>query len=152
MSRKSQIRCEADRLRGLFTAHGAEVFETDVLQPAGALLDLYGEDIRARAFVTQDPLKGEMMLRPDFTLPLVQHHMAEARGAARYAYAGEVFRRQEDDPSRDAEYLQVGYEIFGEGAAKADAEVFATFQSALAPSGLRAAMGDTGLLRAAVEG
>lgn len=153
MTDKSDIRAEADRLRSRLEAKGAEVFETDVLQPAGALLDLYGEDIRARAFVTHDPLKGEMMLRPDFTLPLVQRHMAAGGGEGRYAYAGEVFRRQEDDPDRAAEYLQVGYELFnGAAAPEADAEVFATISNVLAPLDLRAAMGDIGLLRAAVEG
>ncbi len=140
-------------MRALFEARGAEVFETDILQPAGALLDLYGEDIRARAFTTHDPVRGEMMLRPDFTLPLVQRHVAEGRAAGRYTYAGEVFRRQEDDPDRDAEYLQVGYEIFGgEVAVQADAEVFAAFAEILAPLGLRPAAGDIGLLRAAIEG
>ncbi len=153
MTGKSGIRVEADRLRALFEARGAEVFETDVLQPAGALLDLYGEDIRARAFTTQDPLRGEMMLRPDFTLPLVQRHVTEGRTEGRYTYAGEVFRRQEDDPDRDAEYLQVGYEIFGgEIAVEADAEVFAAFARILAPLGLRPATGDIGLLRAAIRG
>ncbi|MDC3265334.1 hypothetical protein OAU61_04555, partial [Planktomarina temperata] len=43
----------------------------DILQPADVLLDLYGEDIRARAYVTSDPLRGEQMLRPDFTVPVV---------------------------------------------------------------------------------
>ncbi|NNE80467.1 MAG: ATP phosphoribosyltransferase regulatory subunit [Silicimonas sp.] len=153
MSDKSDIRAEANRLQSLFEARGAEVFETDILQPAGALLDLYGEDIRARAFVTQDPLRGEMMLRPDFTVPLVQRHMQGARGEARYAYAGEVFRRQEADPERKAEYLQVGFELFnGPAAHEADAEVFATIARILAPLGLRAAIGDIGLLRAAVDG
>ncbi len=153
MTDKSDIRIEADRLRRLFEARGAEVFETDILQPAGALLDLYGEDIRARAFVTQDPLQGEMMLRPDFTLPLVQRHMSARLGEGRYTYAGEVFRRQEDAPDRASEYLQVGFELFdGALGSDADAEVFAAFYETLAPLGLRAAMGDIGLLRAAVEG
>ena len=152
MTQKSDIRAEADRLRAAIEARGASVFEADVLQPAGALLDLYGEDVRARAFVTQDPLQGEMMLRPDFTVPLVQRHMADGREAARYTYAGEVFRRQEEDPDRASEYMQVGYEIFGEDPAHADAEVFATFMDLLSPLGLRAAMGDIGLLQAAVAG
>ncbi|MXQ09626.1 ATP phosphoribosyltransferase regulatory subunit [Alphaproteobacteria bacterium GH1-50] len=153
MTAKSDIRAEADRLRAAFEARGAEPVEADILQPAGALLDLYGEDIRARAFVTHDPIRGEMMLRPDFTVPLVSRHMAEGRGQARYTYAGEVFRRQEDDPERASEYLQVGYELFnGMDAAEADAEVFATFATLLEPLGLRAEMGDIGLLRAAVAG
>ena len=153
MTDKSDIRIEADRLRAIFEARGAEVFETDILQPAGALLDLYGENIRARAFVTHDPLQGEMMLRPDFTLPLVQRHMTEERGEGRYTYAGEVFRRQEDNPDRASEYMQVGYELFSAAAGpEADAEVFATFYEVLGSLGLRAAIGDLGLLRAAVEG
>ena len=149
---KSDIKAEADRLRAALEARGAVPFDADVLQPAGALLDLYGEDIRARAFVTFDPLRGEMMLRPDFTVPLVQSHVAMGAGATRYAYAGEVFRRQEDDASRPAEYFQVGFEVFGRAAAEADAEVFATFADLLADLGLRAAVGDIGLLRAAIEG
>ena len=153
MSRKSEIRAEADRLRAAFEARGAEPVETEILQPAGALLDLYGEDIRARAFVTQDPVRGEMMLRPDFTVPLASRHMAEAKGPARYTYAGEVFRRQEEDPDRAPEYLQVGFEIFdGPDAAAADAEVFAAIAGIVAPLGLRSAMGDIGLRRAAVAG
>ena len=68
--------------------------EADMLLPADTLLDLYGEDIRARAYVTADPLRGEMMLRPDFTVPVVQAHMQGAE-PARYCYLGEVFRKQD---------------------------------------------------------
>ncbi len=150
MTPKSDIRAEAEHLRGFFEAKGAQHFETEVLQPAGALLDLYGEDIRARAFVTHDPLRGEMMLRPDFTVPLVQRHMAGG-GAARYTYAGEVFRRQEDDETRPTEYIQVGYETFGDSnASKADAEVFATIAEALGGLNVRPVIGDNGIARAAI--
>ena len=69
------------------------------------------------------------------------------------AYVGEVFRRQEEHPERASEYLQVGYEIFGNpDTAVADAEVFAAFADILAPLKLQASMGDIGLLRAAVSG
>ena len=152
MTPKSDIKAEAERLRSALEARGAVPFEADILQPAGALLDLYGEDIRARAFVTSDPLRGEMMLRPDFTVPLVQAHAANGAGATRYVYAGEVFRRQEDEASRPTEYQQVGFEVFGRAAAEADAEVFATFVDLLRDLSLRAAVGDIGLLRAAIDG
>ncbi|MGI9389081.1 MAG: ATP phosphoribosyltransferase regulatory subunit [Boseongicola sp.] len=151
MTLKSDIRAEADRLRAGFEARGAEVFEAEILQPAGALLNLYGEDIRARAFVTHDPLRGEMMLRPDFTVPLVQRHIEATRAEARYTYAGEVFRRQEDDDTRPTEYIQVGYEVFGDDKANADAEVFAAVREALEGLPLRPAIGDLGILKAAVE-
>ncbi len=138
---------------GFFEAAGAEVVEADILQPAETLLDLYGEDIRARAYVTSDPLRGEQMLRPDFTVPVVQKHMAEGAEPARYTYSGEVFRRQEEEMDRPFEYLQVGYEVFDrENPMAADAEVFQLFSEVLSPLGLRAATGDIGILKAAVEG
>ncbi|RFP91148.1 ATP phosphoribosyltransferase regulatory subunit [Rhodobacteraceae bacterium 63075] len=144
---------EALRVRAMFEAAGARPVETDVLQPAETLLDLYGEDIRARAYVTSDALRGEQMLRPDFTVPVVQMHMAHGAEPARYTYSGKVFRRQEDDASRANEYLQVGYEVFDRTAPEeADAEVFALIASVLRGLPLRAATGDIGILMAAVGG
>ncbi|MBM9595924.1 ATP phosphoribosyltransferase regulatory subunit [Roseitranquillus sediminis] len=152
-TQKAAARVEAARLLDAFAAAGALLVEADILQSADTLLDLYGEEIRARAFTTWDPLRGEMMLRPDFTVPVVQAHMADGAEPARYTYAGEVFRRQEVDPERAAEYLQVGFEIFdGSDPAASDAEVFALFAELLAPLGLRAATGDIGLLAAVVGG
>jgi len=151
MVEKSAVRAEAARLQAVFEAMGAEVIETDILQPAETLLDLYGEDIRGRAYVTSDPVRGEAMLRPDFTVPVVQMHMGSARSEARYTYAGEVFRKQEDLAARASEYVQVGYEVFGGGdPARTDAELFVAFRDILEPLGLRAATGDIGLLTAAV--
>lgn len=148
-------RAEGARLFQAFQSWGAQPVEVAVLQPAGTLLDVYGEDIRARAYVTQDPALGEMMLRPDFTVPVVQAHMAEGAEPARYAYLGEVFRKQEgpDQGGRAREFLQVGYEVFDrDNPLRADAEVFALFARLLSGRGLRAAIGDIGLLRAAVAG
>ncbi|MEO1679385.1 MAG: ATP phosphoribosyltransferase regulatory subunit [Pseudomonadota bacterium] len=153
MPTKAEIKAEAQRLLARIGAAAVPV-ETDILQPAGTLLDLYGEDIRARAYTTADPVRGEQMLRPDFTVPIVQMHMANGAEPARYAYAGEVFRRQEvPEPGRPAEFVQVGLEVFdGTDPAARDADVFVAIHTALAPLGLRAAMGDIGLLSAAVGG
>lgn len=149
----TDTRLRAMALRDAFIAQGAVAIETPILQPAELLLDLYGEDIRARAYVTSDALRGEQMLRPDFTVPVVQMHMAHGAEPARYTYAGEVFRRQEDDPDRPNEFLQAGYEVFDRAnPAAADAEVFALFSQAVAHLGLCAATGDIGILTAAVEG
>jgi len=147
------IQDEAARIAAVFRDAGAVPVETAILQPAEVLLDLYGEDIRGRAYVTDDPVQGEMMLRPDFTVPVVQMHMQTYAEPARYTYTGRIFRKQEDDPSRAREYTQVGYEVFdGSDPAAADAEVFATVKAALGASSLRAATGDIGLLKAAVAG
>ena len=144
---------EARRLRDLFAAKGAQVIKADVLQSAETLLDLYGEDIRARAYLTDDPLFGEMVLRPDFTVPVVQMHMESRADPARYTYSGKVFRQQEADETRANEYVQVGYEVFdGQNPAAADAEVFAAIAEGLAGLPVRAATGDIGVLMAAVRG
>lgn len=150
---KSRVKIAAEAICDDFVADGAARFEADILLPAEVLLDLYGEDIRARAYVTTDPERGEMMLRPDFTVPVVQYHMKGDGFPASYTYFGEVFRKQEDYPERRSEYMQVGYEEFGgANAATTDAEAFGRFSDVLAPLGLRAATGDIGILIAMVEG
>ncbi len=153
MDQKAKVKTRAAELSARFQAAGAVPVETPLLLPAEVLLDLYGEDIRGRAYVTSDALRGEQMLRPDFTVPVVQMHMAHGAEPARYTYAGEVFRRQEDDPARANEYMQVGYEVFDrENPAAADAEVFAVVKDALGDVPVRAATGDIGILAAAVAG
>lgn len=149
---RPEARAEASRFLAAFLAEGAVQVEADILQPSEVLLDLYGEDIRSRAYVTWDPLLGEMMMRPDFTVPVVQMHMSHGAEPARYCYSGEVFRRQGDDGPRAREYLQVGYEVFArEEPQRHEAEVFALFDDLLSPLKLRKSIGDFGLLFAAVE-
>ena len=153
MVTRSDIQARAAMMRVRFEAAGGQVVDPPLLQPAGTLLDLYGEDIRGRAYVTSDALRGEQMMRPDFTVPVVQMHMRDGAEPARYPYSGEVFRRQEHDPDRSNEYVQVGYEVFDrDDSAAADAEVFSLFALQLRGLSLRAATGDIGILIAAVQG
>jgi ATP phosphoribosyltransferase regulatory subunit len=144
------------RLLAAFRQAGAAEVAPDILLPAETLLDLYGEDIRARAYVTSDPIRGEMMMRPDFTVPVVQAHMTNGAEPARYCYLGEVFRKQDmgdtrPEKPRDNEYLQAGFELFSRETS-ADAEVFALFHGLLAGCHLTAETGDMGLLLDAVRG
>ncbi len=147
------VKSLAGQLSNAFVAAGAVPVEAEALQPAETLLDLYGEDIRGRAYVTDDPVNGEQMLRPDFTVPVVQMHMKHGAEPARYTYNGPVWRKQEPGAGRAKEYLQVGYELFDRhNPAASDAEVFALFYEILKPYGLRMATGDVGLLTVAIEG
>jgi len=153
MPARAAIRAEAARLRAVFEGAGAQPVETSVLQPAEVLLDLYGEDIRARAYVTSDALRGEQMLRPDFTVPVVQRHMTDGAAPARYCYAGPVWRKQ-GGGARAREYLQCGVELFdapGTDPAETDAEAFALIAEILAGRGLQVAIGDMGILLAAID-
>ena len=107
MAAADALKRETARLLRLFESAGASPVEVDVLQPARTLLDLYGEDIRARAYVTSDPVRGELMLRPDFTVPVAQMHLASGTEPSTYAYAGLVFRRQLPGSDRPSEFMQL---------------------------------------------
>lgn len=153
MTISQRDRAVAARLFAAFLEAGAAPVDADILQPAETLLDLYGETIRHRAYVTADPVRGEQMLRPDFTVPVVQMHMDGGAEPARYAYAGEVFRKQEAGADRPREFLQVGYEVFdGADPAAADAEVFALLRAQFGEIPTRPVIGDIAILRAAIAG
>ena len=148
----ADVRDEVGRLMSGFIANGAQPVEPAALLPADILIDLYGEDLRARAYTTYDPVEGELMLRPDFTVPVVQIHMASDASPARYAYAGSVWRRQEVGSNRPTEYLQAGFEVFGgANAAADDAEVFAVLATALGDLPVMPTTGDLGLIFAAID-
>lgn len=139
------------RIAERFAAAGAERVEPETLQPADLLLDLYGEDIRARAYVVNDPVEGELFLRPDFTVPVARLHMEEGADPARYAYEGLVWRRQAPGSARPSEYLQAGIEMIGGADPAADeAEVFALIEGALASVEARPLTGDVGVVLAAI--
>src|SRR5215831_2148644 len=65
-----------------------------ILQPAEPFLDLSGEDIRKRMYLTVDPEGRELCLRPDLTIPVSRDYLASpAAGKPRgFCYLGPVFR------------------------------------------------------------
>lgn len=146
----ARLEAEVARVLAALAVTGAVRVEPEALQPADVLLDLYGEDIRARAFTVRDE-GGEMMLRPDFTVPIVRLHMDAGAEPARYVYCGPVWRRQDAGSARPREYLQAGFEIFEAGdPAAQDAEALAVILGALeAP--VRIVTGDLGLVLAAID-
>ena len=153
MEQDQKIQVVSQRLHRFFQDRGALSIEPDLLQPAELLLELYGEDIRARAYLAADALRGEQMLRPDYTVPIAQIHMEGRTNPARYTYSGKVFRKQEQDADRASEYIQVGYECFGDGnPAEADAEVFTAISDALSGVETEVKTGDMNVLMAAVSG
>lgn len=115
-------RDKQERLAAFLAEAGYVPTATPVLQPVEVFLELSGEDIRRRIFVTQDQAGRELCLRPEFTIPICRLHQARGRGAsADYSYLGPVFRLAEAEPS---EFLQAGIESVGrEDIAAADAEI-----------------------------
>jgi ATP phosphoribosyltransferase regulatory subunit len=147
----ARLERELVRILGVLRSTGAMTVEPAALQPADVLLDLYGEDIRARAFVTRDE-GAELMLRPDFTVPIVRLHMDAGAEPARYVYCGPVWRRQDAGSSRPREFLQAGFEVFeGGDPAAHDAEVLGLIVEALGEAPVDLVTGDLGLVLAAID-
>lgn len=129
-------------------AAGYERAEPAVLQPAPVFLDLAGEDIRARLYVTSDAAGGEYCLRPEYTIPVCRDYLAspDAGQPAAFSYLGRVFRYRAGGPG---EFEQAGIESFGRADREAaDAEILTlTLEAAeiggAAPLDVR--FGDAGL-------
>ena len=137
-------------LIALFEREGYARIEPPVLQPADVFIDLSGEDIRRRMFVTQDASGTELCLRPEYTIPVCLRHLAagEAQPSG-YAYGGPVFRMRAGE---SGEFLQAGIESIGRAdAAAADAEILGLALEGLERIGAprsRVKLGDMGLLHA----
>ena len=124
-----------------------------ILQPADPFLDLSGEDIRKRMYLTTDPSGRELCLRPDLTIPVSCDYLASADkgNPAGFCYLGPVFRHSTGSP---CEMLQAGIESFGRtDTAATDAEMLALALEATSHYGVDApqiSIGDVGLFVALV--
>jgi ATP phosphoribosyltransferase regulatory subunit len=124
-----------------------------ILQPAEPFLDLSGEDIRRRMYLTTAPGGAELCLRPDLTIPVSRDYLASAEAGkpAGFCYLGPVFRHRTEEP---AEFLQAGIESFGRpDKAAADAEMLALGLEATAHYGLASPdvqIGDVALFSALI--
>ena len=124
------------------------VADIPILQPADPFLEVAGEDLRRRIFVTQGQDGTDLCLRPEFTIPVLRDALATgARG--RFAVHGPVFRQDRDGA---AEFAQAGIEDIGDtNTVAADARCLADAHAALAAGGLRetrTVLGDDALFRA----
>jgi ATP phosphoribosyltransferase regulatory subunit len=126
-----------------------------ILQPAEPFLDLSGEDIRRRMYLTTAPGGAEFCLRPDLTIPVSRDYLASplAGQPAGFCYLGPVFRHRNDAP---AEFLQAGIESFGRpDEAAADAEMLSLGLEATAHYGLSVPdiqIGDVALFAGLIAG
>jgi ATP phosphoribosyltransferase regulatory subunit len=122
-------------LLALFDTLGTERVNTPVIQPAEPFLDMAGEDLRRRIFLTESEKGESLCLRPEFTIPVCLRHIESATGTPkRYAYLGEVFRQRREGSN---EFYQAGIEDLGTtDTAGADARAIAdsvTILKALLP-------------------
>jgi len=108
-----------------FLEAGFARIEPPVLQPASPFLDMSGEEIRGRLYLTGDASGAELCLRPEYTIPVCLAHLSSPQPSAeaQYAYLGPVFRAR---PGQSGEMIQTGLESYGNFEIEAaDAEILA---------------------------
>ena len=114
----------ATELLTLFDTLKTERVDAPVIQPAEPFLNMAGEDLRRRIFLTESETGDSLCLRPEFTIPVCLRHIETATGTPkRYSYLGEVFRQRRDGAN---EFYQAGIEDLGTtDVASADARAIA---------------------------
>ncbi|AZO22432.1 ATP phosphoribosyltransferase regulatory subunit [Mesorhizobium sp. M1E.F.Ca.ET.045.02.1.1] len=135
----------------LFAARDTHAVEVAVLQPADPFLDMAGEDLRRRIFLTESETGKTLCLRPEFTIPVCLDHIASQAGTPRrYSYLGEVFRQRREGGN---EFFQAGIEDLGDrDTAAADArslaDAYALLSLVLPGQALAITLGDQTLFEA----
>jgi len=122
-----------ESLKALLSEADYTFVEPPIIHDARVFVELAGEDLRRRLFLTNAPDGTELALRPDYTIPVCRAHLDGGPGGRRadYAYLGPVFRQR---PGESGEFLQAGIESLGRtDRAAADADVLAL---AVAATGL----------------
>ncbi len=141
-------------LRALFSGAGYGFVEPPILHDASIFVELAGEDLRRRLFLTSAADGTELALRPDYTIPVCLQHLATgpAKRKANYAYLGPVFRQRRDEPG---EFLQAGIESLGRAdRVAADADVLKLALAAVRTLGIAkpaVRIGDSTLFAAVLE-
>lgn len=142
-----------EALAARFAAAGFARLDPPILQPADVFLDLSGESIRRRMYLTADAEGRELCLRPDLTIPVARAVLAGGMAMpAKVSYLGPVFRFRGEGPG---EFRQAGVESFGRTDIEAaDAEILALGLDACALYGLprpEIRLGDVGLFAALLD-
>lgn len=136
-----------------FDAAGYARLDPPILQPADVFLDLSGESIRRRMFLTADAEGHELCLRPDLTIPVARAVLADhVPLPAAVSYLGPVFRFRGEG---SGEFRQAGVESFGRADIEAaDAEILSLGLDVCALYGVERPeirLGDVGLFAALLE-
>ncbi len=110
MSNRQTADIAAD-LASYFATTSSEAVDIPILQPADPFLDMAGEDLRSRIFLTENENGDSLCLRPEFTIPVCRNHIAlNAATPKRYSYIGEVFRQRREGGTS---FHQAGIEDLG---------------------------------------
>jgi len=145
-----------NKLQHLFHQWGYDEMMTPTLE--------YDETVGAaskiaslKMFKLLDRTGQPLVLRPDMTSPIarvVSSLLKNQEKPIRLSYHSNVFRAQENEAGRIAEFYQSGVELIGEGTPDADAEILALAAEALnmlEVGSFRLVVGHTGYLNGILE-
>jgi ATP phosphoribosyltransferase regulatory subunit len=147
---KKQIR---EQLETEMSGWGYQMIETPTLEYyetvglASAILD-------QQLFKLLDQQGNTLVLRPDMTAPIARLVASSMKGEAyplRLSYQSNVYRAQQHEGGKPAEFEQLGVELIGDGTISADGEVIALMVSSLKRAGLshfKVAIGHIGYVNA----
>ncbi len=142
-----------DALLGRFENAGFARIDPPILQPADVFLEVSGESIRRRLYLTTDAEGQELCLRPELTIPVARALLSSRMPLpASVSYLGPVFRYRGEGLG---EFRQAGVESFGRADTEAaDADILALGLETCAIYNLpnpEIRLGDVGLFGALLE-
>ena len=145
---------EIGRIATIFKKAGLKEISVPSLLNSSDLVDLYGEDLKLRAYTTSDPVRGEQILRPDFTVPILLKHLRGNSLQAKYFYSGNVWRRQNFKSIIPNEQYQMGFELFDSKKTKSissDVEAYLLINKILSKYKVNSVTGDVQVLTSAIN-
>lgn len=149
-------RCLEAALRGEIEKWGY----VEIATPSLEYYDTVGEaslTTGERMFKLLDKQGHTVVLRPDMTAPIarvVSSLYQHVPFPVRLYYQANVFRAQEKEAGRNAEFYQTGVELIGDGSVDADAEVIALAVACLRSAGVssfKIAVGHAGFMDGLLE-
>ncbi len=143
------MRIEALRRRilDLFFGNKYELVMPPLIEFTDSLLTGTGHDLDLRTFKLVDQLSGKMMgVRADITpqVARIDAHLLNRKGVTRLCYCGSVLHARPLSPAATREPIQIGAELFGQGAVAGDLEIQALLCRALEVAGVKGARMDVG--------
>ncbi|WP_143414976.1 ATP phosphoribosyltransferase regulatory subunit [Geobacillus sp. E263] len=118
---------------------GYELIETPTLEYYETVGTVSAIDDH-QLFKLLDQQGHTLVLRPDMTAPIARlaaSRLYKEGNPLRLAYNANVFRAQQREGGRPAEFEQIGVECIGDGTVAADAEVISVMIAALKQAGLQ---------------
>ncbi|WP_129631327.1 ATP phosphoribosyltransferase regulatory subunit [Candidatus Oscillochloris fontis] len=137
--------------------HGYRMIDLPVLEQRELYLRKLGEELVGKVYEFNFG-ERHLALRPEWTASVLRAYIAHMQGQPlplRLAYAGPVFRYEQPQVGATRQFTQVGVELVGCAAPRADAEVLALACTGLEAAGLhnyRLVVGHIGMIREVLAG